>query len=175
MSVVRLLSLATLAFLLNVNSAHAALISLNYNFSASGFNAGAPFDPVTGSFSVTFDNAVGQLINVTTGVSLTTNVPIDPVIGFDYRTGDFLYIGRVEVFNLSVATNDFVLQVSNASTNPTLVLLWYSRPGSDLFEATSFSLTPSSPAAVPEPATFSLLALGLVGIAGRRWRQRKAS
>ena len=56
MTFVRRVTLALLVFGMSVASAHAAPITLTFDFKATGFAAGAPVEPVTGSFSITFDN-----------------------------------------------------------------------------------------------------------------------
>jgi len=52
------------------------------------------------------------------------------------------------------------------------------RPGDD-FAAESFEVyarwSPTPDAAVPEPASLTLVGLGLAGMAGRRWRKRKTT
>ena len=55
----------------------------------------ASVDPVTGSFSLTFDNAVGDLTDVTSGISITNlNFSLDSAPAFNYYAAfDMLYIG----------------------------------------------------------------------------------
>src|SRR5262245_35445358 len=122
MRIARCLSLVVLVVGINVGSAQAALITLNANFSAAGF-PGMPVDPVTGTFSVTFDNTT-NVNDVMAGVSLTNlNITLGSAPAFDYQTsGDQLIIGGVQNTNNAVlpGTNDISLLLFNVSTNPTL-------------------------------------------------------
>lgn len=134
MSVIGRMIVALVVFGMTAPSAHASVITLNYDFSASGFDpASAPVDPVTGSFSVTFDNSILFFSDVTEGVSVTgLNISLGsaPAIAY-FQDLDQLLIGGLESgsHNVSVdpATDDFVLQINNVSTSPTLFYFVYAQ------------------------------------------------
>jgi hypothetical protein len=156
----------------------AATITLNYDFVANGFfPEGAPVDPVTGSFSVTFDNT-NTAFNVTRDISITNlNIALDGSPAFTYFSDfDFLVIGGLPngALIVGVGFNDFHLGVRDVSTNPVFFEFSYSHTGAITnFTALSGRLTPST---VPEPVTLSLLSLGLVSFAASRlWRQHRPS
>jgi hypothetical protein len=166
MCIARYLTLAVLALGISAGSAQAAPITLKYDFVAAGFfPGGAPVDPVTGSFSVTFDDT-STLVDVTTGISITNlNISLDSSPAFTYFSDiDRLVIGGLQDGALigGGGSNDFHLGVDDVSTNPAFLEFWYVQTGKITFTALSGILTPS---AVPEPATFSLFALGLVSFA----------
>ena len=181
MTSVRRLTFTLFAFGMSVASAHAAPITLNFVFSATGFDApGAPVDPVTGSFSVTFDNAT-ELIDVTSGISVTSlNIALDSVPAFTYVLGlaNFLSIGGLVAGADGVITgiDDFTLFIELTRTGtPISAGFFYSQTASGVFFASTVILTPSQPTSIPEPACLTLLGLGLAGMGARRWRQRKTS
>ena len=180
MPFVRRLTLAVFAFGMSIASAHAAPITLNLDFSASGFGPDAPVDPVVGSFSVTFDNAT-ELTDVTAGISVSgLNIALDSVPAFTYVIGlaDFLFIGGLDsgADSVTTVTDDFTLGIELTPTGtPTSASLFYSQSASGVFFASTVTLTPSQPTEVPEPASLALLGLGLASIGVRHWRQRKAT
>ena len=158
--------------------AQAATITLNYDFVASDFISGfppvggAPVDPVFGSFSVSFDNA-SDLVDVTAGLTASINLPLTDGIGFTYVSSkDLFLLGDllIGVDSLATQTNDFALSIRDVSTNPTPWLLSYITADSiRFFDSVSVSLVPTQ---VPEPATLSLLGVGLAAVGMRHYRRR---
>ena len=93
---IRVRHFVLLLFALAISSAtaQASTITLNYNFSVSGFPIGAPVDPVTGSFSVTFDDAISYTDETSGIVVSNLNIPLGSAPAFNYfQPGDVLYIG----------------------------------------------------------------------------------
>jgi len=178
MDCVRRLILAALVLGISSTAAQASLITLSYDFTASGFlPAGAPVDPVTGSFFVMFDNSA-DIINDTNITITNLNIALGSPASFTYLSGgDSLFVGGLDAGALDFVpeTDDFVLGIGNASTSAIFgAALDYSQAGIEgekkSFQSTDIALTPS---AVAEPATLSLFGLGLAGMGVRRWRQRR--
>ncbi len=146
--------------------ADADTITVSANFVATGFRTGAPVDPVTGTFSVTFDNDVftdGQ----TAGITLSNlNIAVDARPAFFYNPDlDLLILGSTfnGLFTVIHDTNDFFLTIGHASTAPINVQLVYAQDGSAVFRGAA-TLTPTP---IPEPSTLALAMIGVIGIALR--------
>lgn len=169
-----LVMLAALFLALGPARADAEIITVSFGFVASGFDAGAPVDPVTGSVSVTFDNST-DLMEQTTGIAVSgLNITLDSVPAFAYgAVADVLILGGLTsgAQTLAGGTNDFLFGVLNASTNPIPAggFIYSQTPGFDVYRG-DVELTA---APIPEPATLTLFGAG-AALALLRRRRREA-
>jgi hypothetical protein len=147
-------------------------IQVTLSFTVSGFVAGAPTDPVTGSFtydapSITSDPTSLTAVNLTIGGHAYTLAEV----GSDTAGSEAVIGGVVNgVDVVGSGTDDFFLLWTPVSSVPDLFA--YATPNTpDIFEGTNFTqfnVTAATP--VPEPSTWAmgLIGFGLMGFLGYR-------
>ncbi|HEY2049374.1 MAG TPA: PEP-CTERM sorting domain-containing protein [Caulobacteraceae bacterium] len=195
----RIFSVLTVAAIaaLFVSEASAATVHDLVTFSVTDFTSAfgqpVPTDPVTGSFTISFDSTM-TYSDQTTGISLKNlNIPLDSAISFSYSpTGTSageLVVGGLNdgaaFLSLNPSQNDFYLYINNFVTSPSFQQLGYTETSSDAsngFNAYfyspqqsggTFTITPLT--SVPEPAAWTLLLAGLGGLGAALRSSRRRS
>jgi hypothetical protein len=168
-------TLLTMAALMAAAPACAAPVVDTFSISASAFPAGAPSQVVTGQFTVAFDDAA-SVAPTRTGLSVS---------GFTFSGYDLQYVFSKSRDWLTVGTNllssggcsvagnanQFCFIISNASTKFTPNgNLSYSVSTSSTAYASVFTVNRVT-AAVPEPAAWAMMILGM-GVVGAAMRRR---
>jgi hypothetical protein len=169
-------------------SAGAATVTDLVTFSATGFSSfpstvAVPTDPVTGSFTITFDPTQSYADPTTAGISLNSlNIPLDSALAFTYsptgpQAGELIVGGSAEGANVVLippdAGNDFYLHILNFATAPVFQQLGYTSSCST-GSCGYFFTDGDNPAghgtvsvsAVPLPAAGWLLISGLAAMGG---------
>lgn len=177
----RIAGLLVAGLLAGPMTAAAAPISGSFSFTASGFGAGAPSDPVTGWVSYSFDGAApffnaknGDIVNgapvqvSVSGLSLPGSWV--PVLTFDppFAPG-IVAIGHIlNGTVVNAGTDDWRVALDNASTNPSFREFAYSTASNT---AGTF-VTRTGTVTAPEPGTVALVGLGVVGLGLKRRRHQ---
>ena len=156
---------------MGTSTAHSALVTTTYDFTATDFVAVSevpgvpiPFDPVTGTVTVTFDNAVSNVGIVSSG---GISIPLDfPNIEFAYvKTFDNLQVGTdclTGHCTVSDALRSFNLSIFGASGSPPYFSQMAYTNSDHRFETVKVSVN-----VTPLPGALPLFASGLA--AGLAW------
>ena len=172
--------LALLAVLLSPMAANADPVTVTYDFEAFDFDLGlfdstpAPMDPVTGSFSFTYDSAGSILDGTLTGIDLLIMSHLYDVadVGLDISGPETFFLGGLitGLNGTGPFTNDFVLFLDFTDGE-----LSY---GSFLYRVDSLfdgwlteNVVAAEHVSVPEPGTLALLGIGLLGMGLTRRRK----
>jgi hypothetical protein len=149
-----------------------------------------PADPVIGSFTVTFDPALGVIVNQTTGISVNNlNLSVGSPIAFSYSAAntDELQIGGLNqgTGGLTEGVNDFLIDIFDASgATPFFGNLEYTIFATSIPTGQFSSFGPASRAdgivtvestATPLPAALPLFATGLAALGMFGWRRKRKS
>ncbi len=192
------IGLSSALMLVTTLSASAATMTDLVTFSANTFQASGgspalspPTDPVTGSFTITYDPAL-TYADTTSGIALNTlNISLGSSLSFNYspssQTVDGVTYAAHELVvggisdgagQILLPSNDFWLFVNTFPTSPTFNQVGYSTASSNtnafftLDGTGSVTVTPEI-TPTPLPATLPLFAggLGVVGYLTRRKRR----
>jgi PEP-CTERM motif len=165
--------------------ASAAIVSRTFIFSGTNFayaqpNVVSPYQTVSGSYSIRFDDGLNY-INESNGIVLhSLNLPISPAsLVFSYSNSGpkFLTVGGAQNGSgLQLGTTDFVHLINDpGGTNPFSAFILYSAPGYSFsaFVTTQTGFSFIESARVPEPTMWAMLIAGF-GLVGWTLRPKKS-
>ena len=163
------------ASILMAGTAQAAIINVTVDFTASGFNSAAPYDPIHGLINFTFDNST-NLDPTTTGLTIIDfTLPSSYLPKFSYKkSSDAITFGtnlgagaNVGQSSVTGGNDQFSMYIFGVSTDPYLDSFLYASTTS----AEIFGGNVTINAGVPEPTTWAMFILGF-GLAGCSMRRR---
>ena len=167
-------ALTLLALVGTGSSVKASSITETVDFTANNFHTlvgsiPAPEDPVTGSFTITFNPTVSVMGG--TAISFNSiNIALGTPVSFNYPAGGELAVCS-SICGFTEGQNSFLLQINDFATSPTFIDFSYAQSGVNaVWDATTGSV---SVANTPIPATLPLFAIGLGALGLLGWRRKR--
>ena len=171
---IRILPFMSSRFLAGVSVSVLALLlaspsqadSFTLSFTATTFGVGAPTDPVTGTFVYEAASANSPILSLTSlNLTIAGHTYTTAEVSFDNSSSPFLSFGATVngVPTVGALSNDFSLSWNSTANTP--FAFQYGRSGdNNTYSTTTFSDFSVTATSVPEPASASLIAVGLMGL-----------